>query len=244
VRSIRRAAALLAIGAAVATTGPAAAIAQRVAVADAMFAAVSSPSAITSSPPPCLDTKYNLQGVHWSSTLRWSYKASTTPSYLSSSAVLTVLKRSFTNITTEHNDCGRSDHVSATQSYLGTTTHGIGVTRYGNCGTSDGANTVGFGTLPSGVLAITCVRSIGTRIVETDIRISNQLSWALSLSSCSNDFMLESVVTHEVGHAFGLGHVSETYHGRLTMSKYIDGLCENQEATLGNGDMRGLEVYY
>jgi hypothetical protein len=242
--STRRVAAVLAICAAFATAGPVTASGSRVATADAALASVAAPTATTSSPAPCSDSKYNLQGVHWSSTLRWSFKSSTTPSYLSSSAVLTVLRRSFTNITTEHNDCGRSDHVSATQSYLGTTTHAIGVNRYGHCGTSDGANTVGFGVLPSGVLAITCVRSVGTRIVETDIRISNQLTWALSLSNCSNDFMLESVVTHEVGHAFGLAHVGELNHGRLTMSTYIDGTCENQEATLGYGDMRGLEVYY
>ena len=53
--------------------------------------------------------------------------------------------------------------------------------------------------------------------------------------------MMESLVIHEVGHAYGLGHVSENRHGRLTMSGYIDGLCENQETTLGKGDMLGLE---
>ena len=56
--------------------------------------------------------------------------------------------------------------------------------------------------------------------------------------------MLESVVTHELGHAYGLDHVSELSHGRLTMSRYIDGTCENQEAKLGLGDMKGLEALY
>lgn len=249
-RSTRRAAALVAMCTALSLTGPAAAAARltsitpATATAHATLVAVVSPTAISSSPAPCSDTKYNLIGAHWTSTLRWRFKASTTPSYLNAGDVATILKRGFANITHERNDCGRSDHVSATQSYLGTTTRAIGVTKYGRCGTSDGANTVGFGALPAGVLALTCVRSIGSRIVESDIRFSNSVTWALSLGSCSNDYMLEAVITHEAGHAYGLDHVGETNHGRLTMSTFIDGVCENQESTLGNGDMKGLEVMY
>ena len=62
--------------------------------------------------------------------------------------------------------------------------------------------------------------------------------------AAANELMMEALVTHEVGHAFGLAHVGEGNHGRLTMSVYIDGLCENQEATLGLGDMKGLEALY
>jgi hypothetical protein len=45
--------------------------------------------------------------------LKWSYKSSTTPSYLTTSQVVQVLKRAFNNITMERNDCGRIDRVSA-----------------------------------------------------------------------------------------------------------------------------------
>jgi hypothetical protein len=147
-------------------------------------------------------------------------------------------------MTMERNDCGRTDRVSATWSYLGTTTRAIGVTKAGTCGTADGKNTVGFGALPAGYLALTCVRSVGTSIVEIDIRLATGVSWALDLGSCLNDFMLEAVATHEIGHAYGLDHVGEINHGRLTMSTFIDGTCENQESTLGLGDMKGLEALY
>jgi len=207
-------------------------------------AATTSPSVVTSSPAPCSDTKYNLIGPKWKSTLKWSYKSSTTPAGLTTSAVVQVLKRAFNNITTENNDCGRPDRVSATSSYLGTTSNGLGVTKAGACGSSDGHNTVGFGALPAGYLALTCVRSLGTSITEIDIRLATAGQWALSFAGCFNEYMLEAVATHEVGHAYGMDHVGEANHGRLTMSVFIDGTCENQESTLGLGDMKGLEALY
>jgi matrixin len=208
------------------------------------MAGMASPALVTSSPPPCSDSKYNLIGPKWKSTLKWSYKSSTTPSYLTTSQVVQVLKRAFNNITMQRNDCGRADRVSATWSYLGTTSRNIGVTKAGACGSADGHNTIGFGALPAGYLALTCVRSVGTSITETDIRFGTGSSWALALSGCFNDYMLEAVATHEIGHAFGLDHVGETNHGRLTMSTFIDGTCENQESTLGLGDMKALEALY
>jgi predicted Zn-dependent protease len=62
-------------------------------------------------------------------------------------------------------------------------------------------------------------------------------------SSCSNRYSIEAVATHEFGHAFGLAHVSETYHPSLTMSTVIRS-CQASESTLGLGDVRGLNALY
>jgi hypothetical protein len=190
-------------------------------------------------PAPCNDTAYKLLGGTWrDGSYSWAFDAVTTPSSLDRSAVLAIIKKSFGNITGEHNDCGRARTIGVSATYLGTTT-----TRP-NCNQPDGYNVIGFGKLAYGVLAVTCYWISGGRIVEADMKINSQESWALSISNCHSQVMMESTVTHEAGHVFGLDHVGERRHGRLTMSPYIDGLCENQEATLGLGDMRGLEALY
>ncbi len=191
------------------------------------------------SPPPCQDHAFRTLGAKQVSTYNWSFKSSSTPSGLNKSSVANMLQKSFSNVTGANNDCGRADNVSATHHYQGTTT------KSPNCGTQDGSNVVGFGKLDFGVLAVTCYWINGGKIVEADMKITTRESWALSLASCHGNMpMLEATITHEAGHVFGLDHVGENKHGRLTMSPYLDGPCNNNEATLGLGDMLGLESLY
>jgi hypothetical protein len=198
------------------------------------------------SPAPCADRAYTLIGGKWKESLGWLYQSSSTPSGLGTSSVLTVIKRSFDNITGARNDCGLADTVSATSTYLGTTGFAPSVTRRGRCSPKDGRNVVGFGSLPFGILAVTCVRSNRSgEMTETDIRVNSNMYWTLSVGNCSFfEELLEPTMTHEIGHAFGLGHVREAKHGRLTMSTISDGPCSNAESTLGWGDVRGLRHLY
>lgn len=199
------------------------------------------------SPAPCNDTKYSFIGPSsaWASTLGWRFRASSTPAGLSSSAALGVIKKSFKNIVNSRNDCGLADEVTATSSYLGTTSRKPGVSASGSCTAPDGYSVIGFAPLDGYYAGYTCIWwNDANQIYEMDMRLDPDQPWALSLVSCNSELMMESLVTHEVGHAFGLGHVSEDRHGRLTMSVLIDGLCENHEATLGLGDVLGLRALY
>lgn len=190
-------------------------------------------------PPPCDDHAFNALGGKQRGAYKWSFGASSTPAGLNRNTVASILQKSFSNITGENNDCRRADTVSATHQYLGTTT------RAPNCNRKDGHNVVGFGKLSLGILAVTCYWINGGKIVEADMKITTRESWALSLSSCHGLMpMLEATITHEAGHVFGLDHVGEKRHGRLTMSPFLDGPCNNNEATLGLGDMLGLESMY
>jgi hypothetical protein len=201
--------------------------------------AASGGSGVTIAPPPCQDNAFNTFGGKEQSTYKWSFKASTTPSGLNRNSVSSILQKAFHNITGENNDCGRPDTVSATDQYLGTTTTSP------NCNARDGHNVVGFGKLGPGILAVTCYWINGGKIVEADMKITTGESWALSLATCHGNMpMLEATITHEAGHVFGLDHVGEKRHGRLTMSPYLDGPCDNNESTLGLGDMLGLESLY
>lgn len=192
----------------------------------------------TASPPACADTAYNLTGPRWQETLKWTFNARSTPSRLRRSAVVGALKRAFSNVTNANNDCGLALTLTASASYIGTTT------RSAKCGSYDGHNVISFRELPSGTMARACWWSINGRMVEADIQINKNKPWALSLASCRRQPLLEATMTHEIGHAFGLGHVAESGHGRLTMSPVLDGLCNNNESTLGLGDVLGLKQLY
>jgi hypothetical protein len=194
--------------------------------------------------PACFDDAFTLEGFSWDGPFEWRYNSPSTPAGYDADAVVAVLQRGFDNIVNENNDCGRSDNVYEDATYLGTTPSQA-------CGRNpDGLNVVAWGKMPDDLspdtIAYTCPFHIPEtgKIVDADIVLNVDIDWALSQDDCTYQELLEPTITHEVGHALGLGHVSERAHGELTMSTRSNGACSNEESTLGLGDMLALEQLY
>ncbi len=194
---------------------------------------------------PCSDGTYTLYSSTWDSRLNWRFNASTTPNEITQDKAITALRNAADNITHADNDCGLGDNVSAKVGYDGTTTKSPNMGADASCNGSDGTNVVAFGDLPSADLAFTCWWTTGNTTIEADIQLNKvEYLWVVSIGdTCLTKFSVEAVATHEFGHAFGLGHVSETLHGSLTMSPVILA-CQSSEKSLGLGDVRGLEAQY
>lgn len=214
---------------------------------------VAPPGASDSAPPivafaapnPCSDGAFHLEGFHWASDFAWKFHASSTPSGLSAANVETGLRVAANAITNERNSCGLADRVSATNSYGGHTSAAPGISSTATCTKHDGHNVIGFGALPAGVLGLTCAWSSGGVAIEADVKLSTRYHWFSQgvPASCSNRWGVEQVATHELGHVYGLAHVSQSKHPELTMSTAAFP-CRNDKLTLGLGDVRGLRQLY
>lgn len=208
------------------------------------------PLQIASATTECKDGEYSLEGFRWATQYAWWFRSSTTPSANSASGVEGALQRAATNVTGMHNKCGISDAVSATHAYEGRTTKPTNIastTTTVSCGKRDGTNVVAFGVLPIKYLALTCYWYDGNKhALEADVKLSTRHAWFANAqvpAGCNNRFGIEATMTHEDGHVFGLGHVSETTHGELTMSTAMPP-CTLSPASLGLGDVKGLKSLY
>lgn len=207
-------------------------------------------------PKACTDGAYTLSGYKWTTPYEWWFKANSTPSTLQVSAVESVLKNAAARLTSLTNDCNLPRGSSASHVYKGRAARngnfmitGSGI----DCADGDDVNVAGFGALDRGTLALTCaywyvsnVPSLPSRAVEADVRYNKAFRWSTLFSvpaTCSGSYFLSSVAVHEVGHVFGLDHVSEAQHAGLTMSTQVVS-CSMGAATLGLGDVNAMHALY
>jgi len=201
-------------------------------------------------PAACSDSHYNSWNSRLNNYIRWYFNQRTTPSHMSKFAVSTAMKRAGTNVSRVQDDCGVPDNVPAVLKYVGTTKQSVNMGTGGVCGANDHKSVVGFGDLPGGYTGKACVwawiQDGPDRINSSDVRLNKEdYSWTAKVTrSCRGRQDVESTMTHERGHTFGLGDVSESSHPNLTMSSGSNGPCQTSERTLGRGDAIGLNRKY
>lgn len=192
----------------------------------------------TTKPPTssCRNASYSKLGYRWKAPVRWSYNPA--GQVVAGSSAIRAGADAWTGPIAA---CNRKVTSTADQQLLGTTTRTPGVTATGGCGAASGASVVGWGTLRSGTLAVTCVWSRAGVAVEVDQRYTTGQRWAATTACSGPRFDLRGVATHEWGHAFGLGHTAQT--SGLVM-KPASTTCEVSQRTLGLGDVVGIDALY
>ena len=204
------------------------------------------------SPGECSDPEYTdgERRVPEDSPLRYKINRRSTPSELGDGDAVDAIRRAGTRVADTESKCRLGDRVPAGLVYEGKTRQDASVDGL-SCEANDGSSVVAFGDLPSGILTVTCNWGVSRPgyddTVASDIEINKQdVRWTTNPRprSCRGMYDLEGVMTHERGHTFGLGHVSETGHGNLTMSTNINGVCQKAERSLGRGDVLGLGGKY
>lgn len=174
-------------------------------------------------------------------TTTYNFRVSSTPRDLTRTGARNGIMRAARNVFDTRNGCRTGGRVPVALKYGGQTGAPAQVGD-GLCGLNDNRSVVAFGDLKSGVLAAACTISEDRQVLSLDIKINRaDYRWTINPGSrsCSRAYDVESVMTHEWGHVFGLGHVSESGSRNLTMSFTINGPCQAAERSLGRGDVLG-----
>jgi predicted Zn-dependent protease len=115
----------------------------------------------------------------------------------------------------------------------------------------DGLNIVAWGSTPSSAIAATYTWYYQSGVViEQDIIMNSRLRWSYTQASnpdavCGDlySYDVQDILTHEVGHIFGLSDLYNSGDHDLTMYGYGDE-GELKKDTLGAGDIAGMAALY
>lgn len=196
--------------------------------------------------PACRDGSNSLVGYKERDPRSWFFHRRSVPGSMDAAKAQRAITKGAAAIPNTLNDCDISGSLNVRQRYAGTTGKRADLTDDGNCATPDGTNVTDFGPLP--VAGRTCawyaVQDGRDEVMEADVRLGSGQRWTFTPNnkSCSNRLDMQATVTHESGHAFGLGHVSHD-HIALTMTEFLP-TCTANQRTLGLGDIRGLRALY
>lgn len=109
-------------------------------------------------------------------------------------------------------------------------------------GILDGMNIIGFGILPSNVLALTYLWYTTSGIVEWDMKFNILLVWG---DAATNPYIFDfqGVACHEFGHTFGMADIYTDTCSYVTMYGYT-APGQTFQRTLAAPDIEGLHYLY
>ncbi len=199
--------------------------------------------------PSCSNPHNDPKDGKWYSRVDWYLNIDTIPlGEVQEDNAIQAFRDGITNIVRGDNPCGYPDQIDATSLYFGDTNYSSGVSFGSGC-TWDGRNVADF-KMASGSPATggACTRQIlyGVwTIVEGDITLNDARVWTANPipGQCSGKSDVESTVTHERGHNFGLNDLAATADKNLTMSAGALS-CATYKRDLGLGDVVGLQDKY
>jgi hypothetical protein len=218
-------------------------------------------------PGACERDTYNLRSYKWYKPWLFRTTRGTALANHSQADFDAAARRATANMTEGRNTCGLRGGIHAAGAFVGhTNERGNFVYADGQttCGTSDGRNVIDAGDLPGGfleaTLAWTCTwaetRHGVTMAVSADIRMNDtDYKWtydpaddpacqpALPPDQDRWRYDVESVLTHEIGHVYGLVNLSAAEDVNLTMYPGVR-RCTGHMRTLGRGDVLGLRALY
>jgi hypothetical protein len=212
----------------------------------------------TGSPRPCRNDNYQtINGTEGAAMKdhEWYYRVNrgSIPSGLRVGRVVSVIYYGSSHMFNGVNQCDLPQRVPDTPNELidnGNTTRRANIaSSTGSCVDRDEHNVVEFGNLPSASYARTCVwwseESGIDKIREADTRFNkaDHRFVAVAGPSCSGKKEIRSLMTHEYGHAMGLGDLDGSENRGLTMYGH-GSLCDSSKWSLAKGDMCGLYWLY
>lgn len=180
----------------------------------------------------CDDPAFKPTGVKWAKgtmPIQWRLDRASIPDHLNIDKTRQTIRSAHRVWPRSHTECETTDKIGFSYNYLGPT---------GRNPKYDETNIVDFGKIGSRALAVNYTWYRGSDIVEVDLRLNSDYRW--TNVEGVNHYQVMNVVSHELGHQFGLDDLGNP-HGRLTMYALI-GRGETNKATLGFGDLKGAEA--